>query len=283
MFKNLMRGVAIVLALALVAGCSDVVPPAMKGKHLSGSGYSTNVLEPGRHWRAPWTRIVMLDVSTQTVAEPLKVKMADNLDLTFVVRFRTRIAGTERTINAMFNDIRVENDRVTLQQVYGVYGKDVVQRVSRSVLGKYRTQDVAANFDKINQALHSQLVAAMEGSPLEVSNITLADLQYPEVITKAIEAQNERELAIKTAENEQAIEMVKRENSLKLAQADREIELTKARTLADQNEITNRGLSERLLQYKALEVQMEMTKNSSAVFVPYEALTSPGFQNRVYK
>jgi hypothetical protein len=122
----------------------------------------------------------------------------------------------------------------------------------------------------------------MVNSPLEVSNITLANIQYPDVIVKAIEAQQERKLAIETEANNQAVEMVKKENELKLAQADYEIRMTKAKALRDENKTTAEGLNSMLLEYRRLEVLESMTKNNNAVFVPYEGLGSSGVSNRMF-
>lgn len=115
-----------------------------------------------------------------------------------------------------------------------------------------------------------------------MSNITLANIQYPDVITKAIEAQQERKLAIETEANNQAVEMVKKENELKLAQADYEIRMTRAKALRDENKTTAEGLNPMLLEYRRLEVLESMTKNNNAVFVPYEGLGNSGVNNRMF-
>jgi len=271
------------LLLTLLTGCGFyTVPPASKGKILSTSGYSVDVKETGKYLLWGRDSMVVLDTSTQVMSEPIAVKMQDSMTLNFQVRFRTRIAGNDKVINAMFNDITHEDYRVSLQKVYGVYGRDVVQSVARSVVGKYNTEEVAANFDKITQDLHKELSTRMQGSPLEVSNITLANIDYPDVIDKAIEAQQERKLAIETESNQQAIEMVKKTNELTLAKADYEIRMTKAQALRDENKTTAEGLNSMLLEYRRLEVLESMTKNSNAVFVPYEGLGSSGVSNRMF-
>jgi hypothetical protein len=271
------------LMFALLTGCGFyTVPPASKGKILSTSGYSADVKETGKYLLWGRDEMVVLDTSTQTMAESVSVKMQDNMTLNFQVRFRTRIAGNDKVINAMFNDITHEQYQVSLPRVYAVYGKDVVQSVARSVVGKYKTEDVGVNFDKITNDLHQELVKRMVNSPLEVSNITLANIQYPDVIVKAIEAQQERKLAIETEANNQAVEMVKKENELKLAQADYEIRMTRAKALRDENKTTAEGLNPMLLEYRRLEVLESMTKNNNAVFVPYEGLGSSGASNRMF-
>uniref|UniRef100_A0AB39CCC5 SPFH domain protein n=1 Tax=Pseudomonas phage RVTF4 TaxID=3236931 RepID=A0AB39CCC5_9VIRU len=275
-------------ALALVAtvaltGCSfETIPPAYKGKILTTTGYNPEILEPGKLTTWGRDKLILLETGTRTVTETITVKMQDKLDLTFDVRMRTRIGGSDKALNGMFNDIQVKDSIVSLPQIYSVYGLDVVQSTARSIVGKYNTEDVAANFDKITSELQERLVKNMANSPLEVSNVTLGNLQYPKVITDAIEKQSERKLAIETETNQQAIEAVKRENQLKLAQMDQDIELTKARTLRDANQITANGLTPMLLSYRALEVQEKMAENNNAIFVPYEAMGTSGLSNRIF-
>lgn len=283
-FMSLIRSAAVALAAVVVlTGCSPtIIPPAFKGKILTTSGYNVEILEPSKI--NVWGRdeLVLVETGMRTVSETMVVKMKDKLDLTFEVRFRTRVAGSEAVLNSMFNDLTVTRNTVTLDQVYGIYGRDVVQQVSRSVVGKYRTEEVPENFDAITQELARSLTAAMANSPLEVSNFTLAGLQYPPTITQAIERQSERLLAIDTETNQQAIETVKRTNSLILAQMDQEVELTRARTLRDANKITADGLSDALIRYRALDVQMKQAENGNAVFVPYEAMGTSGMSNRIF-
>lgn len=279
----MIRNIAIALvAVVSLQGCMEQIPPAHKGKILTTTGYNPEILEPSnvRLWGRD--KLVTLETGTKTIVETMTVKMNDKLDLTFDVRFRGRIGGSDQVLNSMFNDIVVTGTKVTLEQVYGIYGRDVVQSTARSVVGKYNTEDVGINFDKVTKDLASALATAMKSSPLEVSNFTLGGLQYPDVITKAIEKQSERKLAIETEANEQAIETVKRTNQLELAQLDRDVQMTKAQTLRDANAITSAGLSEMLLKYRALEVQEKMAENNNAIFVPYEAMNTTGFSNRVF-
>jgi regulator of protease activity HflC (stomatin/prohibitin superfamily) len=282
MMKRLAFGLMAAAALALTGCGYATVPPAMKGKVLTTSGYSADVKETGKYLLWGRDEMVLLDTSTQTYGEPVEVKMTDNLNLKFDVRFRTRIAGGQDVINAMFNDIVAQNNAVTLPMVYKVYGRDVVQSVARSVVGKYGTEEVAANFDKITADLATQLKEKLKNSPLEMSNITLGNLDYPTTIDEAYAAQGAKRLAIETEANNQAVEMVKKTNALKLAEANYAIEVKKAETLRDTNALTAAGLSPALLAYRALEVQEKMAENKSAVFVPYDALNTTGVNNRIF-
>lgn len=278
--KTLVVGV---MMLALQACSIDTVPPAHKGKILSGSGYSENVLESGKYYPWWWESIVLLDTSTQIFSERINVKSQDQLDVPFTVNFRTRISGSDKVINGMFNDIKHENYMISLTQVYNVYGRNVVTNASRSVMGKYKATEIAVNFDKINSEIQKEVTSRMDNSPLEVSDVTLADVAYPTLITEAVEKQHERELAIKTEQNEQAIRMVKKENEMKLAEADYEIRMVNAKAIRDENKITAEGLNPTLLQYRNLEVLEKMAASDNKVFIPYSAMKEVGVSNTMYK
>lgn len=281
--KKLKLAALIAVSGLVIAGCTrETVPPASKGKILSGSGYSVDVKEPGKFWMPWWHSLVILDTSTQTMAEKVTVKMKDDLDLTFHVNFRTRINGSEDVINAMFNDIRHMDYNVTLPMVYKVYGRDVVQNSARSVVSKYLTKDVSRNYDKLNEDLFAHLSDALKDSPLDISNVNIGNIQWPTVITEAIETQQERELAIETERNSQAVRMIVKDNELEMAKADYAIRMKNAEAIRDENRITAEGMNPMLLEYRRLEVLEKMAENQNAVFVPYEGLTSPGLQNRMY-
>lgn len=281
---KLKMSATILAAAIMLTGCEvSTVPPAAKGKILSSSGYSADVKETGKYWLFGFKNMVILDTSTRMISENINVKMSDNLDLPFQLHFRTRIQGDDKTINAMFNDITHDDYRVSLNKVYQVYGRNVVTNAARSVMSKYKVAEVAANFEKINNDIYAEINKSMVGSPLEVSDVTLANISYPPVITRAVEKQQERELAIVTEKNQQAIEMLKKENQLKLADADYAIRVKKAEAVREENRITSEGLSTTLLHYRNLEVMEKLAESENKVFVPYQALGEVGVSNTMFK
>lgn len=281
---KLKMSASILTAAIMLAGCEvSTVPPAAKGKILSSSGYSADVKETGKYWLFGFKNMVILDTSTRMISENINVKMSDNLDLPFQLHFRTRIQGDDKTINAMFNDITHDDYQVSLDKVYQVYGRNVVTNAARSVMSKYKVAEVAVNFEKINNDIYAEINKRMVGSPLEVSDVTLANISYPPVITQAVEKQQERELAIVTEKNQQAIEMLKKENQLKLADADYAIRVKKAEAVREENRITSEGLSTTLLHYRNLEVMEKLAESQNKVFVPYQALGEVGVSNTMFK
>jgi outer membrane lipopolysaccharide assembly protein LptE/RlpB len=92
MRKLLTTALLAFLALSMT-GCGwwDRIPPAHKGKVLTGSGYQSEVLDPGRKFVWSWQKMMLLDVSTQTFKEDLTVILHDRLELDFSVLFRASL------------------------------------------------------------------------------------------------------------------------------------------------------------------------------------------------
>lgn len=268
--------------LLTLAGCTQQIPPAHLGKILSTSGYSPDVHPPGRVTVTGRDRLILLETGTQTAKEMLTIIMKDKLTLTADVRFRTRIKGTDAVINSMFNDITPKDSRVTLNQVYQTYGKMLVRNKSREILSKYTVEDVHQNYARISSEIHKVLTEAFVGVPLEISDVALGNIRYPDVVTAAVEEAAKKKMEIEREKNQAAIDLVKKQNAEKLAQADYRIEMIKAKTLRDSNKTIGDGVTPMLIQYKALEVQSKMAENKNAIFMPYDALGSIGAQTRMF-
>lgn len=287
MFKKITAiATATLMALAL-SGCGfPSVGPTEKGKMLSPSGYSPEVLNSGKHFKWWWHDLIILDTSTQVANERVEdVVMSDRLLMNFTVQFRTRIAGTPEVINAMFSDIKPVDGEVTLTQVYNTYGKRTVHKVARSVLSQYSVNDVLRNYEAIGNELHRRVTEelASEGSPLEVSNVVLGKPEPPASIMAVIQAVEERREQEAIEEANQAIETVKRQNAIVLAELDREKKIIESETLRDQNKIVAEGLSEALLEFRRLETMERLSESGSTIFYPYSDSGSVGLQNRIYK
>jgi regulator of protease activity HflC (stomatin/prohibitin superfamily) len=277
-----MKKILVLLVLFMVIGCTEQIPPAHLGKVLSSSGYSPDVYPPGRVNAWGRDRLILLETGTRTVSEPLTLIMADKLTLRADVKFRTRVKGTDQVINAMFNDIVPVDSKVSLDQVYRTYGKMIIRNKGREILSQYTVDDVHKNYARISSEIHSSLTAAFVGVPLEISDVALGNIKYPDIVTAAVEESAQKKMQIEREKNQAAIDLVKKKNEEKLAEADYRIEMIKARTLRDSNKTIGDGVTPMLIQYKALEVQSKMAANNNAVFMPYDALGSIGAQTRMF-
>ena len=141
----------LLLLFVAIQGCGfETVPPASKGKILTTSGYSPDVLEPGKYTLWGRDKLIVLQTNTNTYKENVQVVLQDKLTLTAEVRFRGRISGNDKIVNSMFNDVVAgEDDTVSFNEVYAVYGKMAVRNKTREIISKYNVEDVHKNYARL--------------------------------------------------------------------------------------------------------------------------------------
>lgn len=283
--------VLIVFATMLIVGCSKPVPPAHLGKVLTPSGYSPDVHPPGRvsgFGLLSRNRLILLETGTKTASETVKVKLADKADLTFDVRFRTRIAGTDDVINNMFNDITPTNDTVSLQQVYDTYGRMIVRNKAREVINDYAVDEVHANFDRISSEMAVAIKEGLKGVPLEMSDVTLGQITWPNEVTAAINATLKAQAEVAKIEANKLKDIADAKARLAIANANYDAEQREAETVRDYNKKIAAGISEGFLRFKALQVQEKMiaqmasNPSGSTVYMPYDAMGTVGAQMQMF-
>lgn len=279
-----MKYIISLLLILSITGCSfEIVPPASKGKVLTTSGYAPDILQPGKYTMWGRDKLIILQTNTNTYKETVNVVLKDKLTLFVDVRFRGRIAGNDKVMNTMFNDIAAgDDDTVAFNEVYGIYGRMAIRNKTREIISQYSVEDVHKNYSRLSKEIGSSLVEALKGTPLEISDVALGSIKYPEVVTKAINAAKERDLAIKKEEAQAKIMLVKKKNERALAEADYQIKITIAKAIRDSNKIIGSNITTQLLDLKRIEAIKLMAKNERAVFMPVEAMTSAGAQIRMF-
>lgn len=276
--------IGLLLLTLVVSGCSfEYVPPATKGKVLTTAGYNPDVLEPGKYTLWGRDKMILLKTNTNTYKESVKVILRDKLTLHADIRFRGRISSGAQVVNAMFNDISAGTDDVVeFNEVYNIYGRMVVRNKAREILSLYTVEDVHKNYARLSNEIAKAIVKGLVGTPIEISDVSLGNIAYPKVVTEAVDAAKERELAIKKEQAQAEIELVKKKNERLLAEANYQIEITKAKAIRDKNKIIGEGVTHELIELRRLEVLETMAENKSAVFMPVEAMTGTGAQVRMF-
>ena len=280
-----MKLISLFITALLLAECSfSTVPPTAKGKILTTAGYSPDVLVPGKYTLWGRDELITLQTNTNTYLERVDIVLRDKLTLTADIKFRGRVAGSDKIINSMFNDIEPGEDNiVSFDEVYRVYGRMAVRNKAREIISQYTVEDVHKNYARLSSEIAIALTKSLEGTPLEISDIALGSIAYPKVVTDAIADAKQRELSIKKEEAQAKIDLTKKKNERLLAEADYQIKITKAKAIRDSNKIIGDGVTDQLLKLRALEVQESMAKNNAAVFMPYEAMQTTAAQMRIYK
>lgn len=282
--KLISKYIILGIFMLLTVGCSfETVPPTSKGKILTTAGYTPDILPAGKYTLWGRDQMILLETNTNTFKESVNVVLADKLTLTADIRFRGRIAGSDKVINTMFTDIVPGDDMVvSFNEVYAVYGRMAVRNKTREIISTYSVDDVHKNYSRLSKEIGAALSEALQGTPLEISDIALGSIKYPQVVTDAINTAKERELAIKKEQAQAEIDLTKKKNERLLAEANYQVEITKAKAIRDKNMIIGEGVTPELIELRRLEVLEKMATNDSAVFMPVEAMASTGAQMRIF-
>jgi len=171
-----------------MSGCHETVPQGTKGKILDREGFQPEIYPPSRVYTGLHGKLILVETVTHTVNETVTVRMKDDMNLIAQVRFQLRMGEKPESLNAVFNDIKPANggNIIYLQQVYNVYGKMLVNKITREVLSQYNIGDVNDNFNHISADIYKKTLAAFKPTPLIITDVALGKLDYPDVIDKAI-------------------------------------------------------------------------------------------------
>lgn len=267
------------------------VPPASVGMVLSANGYQGDVIPPSRFRLSPCFRLcdklVVIEAGDVGKVEAMDVLMPqDNMFLGIDVRFTLAMSSDKDAILNVFDRVVPQvlqsgNYGTTIENVYSVYGEAVVRNVVRSSLSKMSISEVQNNQGAVSEILRRDVAKALEKTPLEVKQFGLADIRFPTVVRQAMEATQERRIAIERAEADAQVKIREAQARLEVARAEREADILEAQTVAEANKILADGVTPELLEYRRWQVVEKMADNKNTVFFPVEMLNSEGLEYRV--
>lgn len=243
--KISMLSVAVIALLAV--GCSVVKPgtQAMKWNPYGKGLQTQEVYKDGVVWHMPWNGVVRYSTQWQTFSEDVSILTKDELHIPITV------SVTLRPIEAELVQLELE--------VGQDYYKNVIRpefvSLTRNIFSGYEYKVVSPQSPEIETLIYKQLVAKIEGKHLEIDNITINHIKYPQVVTSAVD----RKLAV-----EQDIQQ--KDYEIKIAEKQAEIQRILAKGQRDAQQIIDAGLTQKYLQYKALEVQDKLTTSPNAKF-----------------
>lgn len=234
----------LIAATAVLAGCGQKVevPPAHVGKVMTKNGYQEGTIGTSKFRLDPcWAycdKLVVLDQSDKTKAEPLTILMPED-KLNIQVSVQSTLSVNPKKVESLFNTIPpVASDgsdiaRIDWDTIYKTYARQIIQSETREVLSKYTIGHLASNMETVTAQLRAHLTRTIEQrTPFTVRYVGLANIKYPDIITKAQEGAAKGREEIQTEEAQLQISKVKLERELQEARLTRQIEFEKAQTEA---------------------------------------------------
>ena len=277
------------IAVVMFSGCSnETVPNGYIGKIIDRNGFHPEIYQPSRVNVGMHGHLILVQTTSSTRNEVVTVRMKDDMNLVAQVRFKIRMGEKEVSRNFVFNDIvPVDGKTITLNQIYALHGKALVNKAVREVLGTYNMADVNDNFNKISADIYNKTLDLFKPTPLIVTDVALGKLDFPQVIDDAIESAAKRELEIKQAEADVQVRLTELKGKEELAKGAYRVKMQEAKRIRDYNKMIGEGITPQLLELRRLEVQEAMVGtiekgDATTIFIPYGSQNTVGMQTRMY-
>ncbi|WP_250461249.1 SPFH domain-containing protein [Microbulbifer litoralis] len=274
-------------AVLTVTACADrvEVPPAHVGKILTKNGYKPETVPPSK-FRLDMCifycdKLVTLAIADFGHMEKFKLFMPkDQLNMSFDVRMTGAI--NNEAIDNIFDRIPPVKNNISVKNVYNTYAQPVIRDVVRRVVAKYSINEIASSRESLSRELFQEVTVALQGTPIEIKRLGLADVQFPKVITEAKERAAERRELIEQEKAQFEIQKIQMERDLEREKMNRAIAREKAIGQKEVNDLLAKSVTDKYLAYRTLEVLDKMAESQNKVFLPVEALGTIGLQQAVF-
>ena len=256
-YKILLTALPLLGVLAITACTNPHTPAGSEGyvferPRLFGEGGFQGIVEgPGNFGVSPWrNQAINIDVLPTTFSEPFQILAQDDLNVSFQIHVVLQVQpGTVQSVV----------ERYSADQWYDRYVKEPFRSFARQAIQAYASHELKTERPAISEQIQANLAAYLEGSPFEIINLSIGNIDYPAVVAKAVE----KKLA--------AMQLLQeKETQKEIAQKDAEIRIEEAKGIAQAQEIINATLTENYLQHEAINAQKTMANspNHTTVYIP---------------
>jgi len=280
--KKIILMVMLVLSTLVMTGCNEQVPAGTVGKIMGKNGWQPEIYPPSKVWLANniWNvnheKLFFAQTTTRKFVQPIKVLLKDKLTLNAEIVFRGRITTNQKVLNALFNDMPMNDNIVTTEEAYNTYGKMIVLNTAREVISKYNVDEVNRNYARITDELFLAIKPKLKGLPIDISDVTIGNIEYPKIVTEAIEKAKQRRMAIEQEQAQVQIELTRAKGREQVAKAEYRIKMLEAKRIRDYNRMIEQGVTPNLLKLRKLEVQEKMVdaikENKNVVYMPMDMM-----------
>jgi prohibitin 1 len=243
-----MKRLSMLVLTVLVLGSCTVIREGEVGVKRTLGTYKEKPFTNGLKWFNPFTTSIV-KVSTQT----------ENLEVGLTIPSKEGL-NIQSEVSILYNVIPTEAPDI-LRAIGPEYERNIILPVFRSAVA-----DVSARFfakdmhtgerGKIEEDIRKQMEKLLQGKGIEVEAVLLKSIQLPPSLARAIEEKLEAE------QNAQRMEFV-----LQQEKQEAERKRLQAEGVRDAQNIISQGLDPMLLQFKAIEAFMELSKSNNAKII----------------
>jgi len=197
------------------------------------------------------------------------------------VRFTASVANNPRVLKNILARVRPStmrhansraNKMIRMVDVYNTYAQERIRAIVRQELAKHKIEDVATNRQAISITIFNELRKQLKkiGSPIRVTQFSLAKFNPPKTIVAAYELAEQRRIDLSRVDAEKDLAIKRAEAALAVAHKQAEIRLAKAEAFRLEAKAMAKAITPQWLKMRQMEVQELMAKNPNTVFYPMQ-------------
>jgi regulator of protease activity HflC (stomatin/prohibitin superfamily) len=175
----------LILGCLTVQACGRTVQPGQRGLrwHPLTSGLSTETLQNGFYWRAPWNDVFVYDIRWQSYTENVDALSAD--DLQVLIKAAVILRPIPEEVYFLAQEIGPD--------FYTRVVRPEFMAAVRSVVSGYPMVTVPERSAEIANKIQAVVVEKLKGRHLEIQSVALADVDFPQIVLSAIEQKQSKE------------------------------------------------------------------------------------------
>ncbi len=247
----------LVAGLAL-AGCTNPHTPAghegyvFEDPRIIGEGgFRGAVGGPGNYGISAFrNRVINVDTRPTTYTEEFSILVKDDLNVAFRVHAVLRVEQGQ---------VQAVVERFGAGNWYVRFLREPFRTIVRESVKEYTSRELKAERETIAKKIEAAVDSYLEKTPFEVVRLAVGNIDYPPVVSQAVE----KKLAAKQLLEE-------KETQKEIAQRDAEIRIEEAKGIAEAQKIINETLTANYLQHEAIQAQRTMANapNHTTVYIP---------------
>ncbi len=259
--------------------CADVGQGEL-GRIRTGSGWADKLYKPGKWFVGPLSRMYRLDTTEDTYEEKMQILTADNINLTCTVEMRAGLNTTNKKgLLDIFNKVKADRSGfINREDIYRVYGKMILRSKPRELLGALKIDDIRKERGELGIKLDKAVRSELANTPLSVTSVKITNIDWPELITQAMEEKKKREIEIEAEKAKIQKAMVAAEGRRQVAEEEAKIKLIEAKMVADYNKTIADSLKKNpeFLSWHRIKMLSEAAQgpNNAFIIIPYESMTN---------
>lgn len=225
-------------------------------------GYRGALVGPSNFGVSLWrNEVINVDIRPGTNCEEFKILAKDELNISF--RYQSIIKIKQGTIREV---VEVYGGKLC----YNRYIKEPLRAMVRESVQNLNSREIKGQRAEIAEEVAEKLRAHFKDTPFILVKSVVGNIDYPDVVTKAVE----KKLAASQLLEE-------KETQRQIAQKDAEIRIEEAKGIAEAQGIINSTLTVNYLQHEAIQAQLKMadSPNHTTVYIPSGANGIPLMRN----